>query len=290
MNFYLLDDDQNILTILKLVIGQNGLGNVVGSAESPLDALEDLRYCTPDIVIVDLLMPDMDGITFVKKAKVGCPTLSFVMLSQVSSKEMIAEAYEAGVSFFIQKPINATEVCRVLKLVADNLTMRRTFDQVHSLLSGAPSPTEPIKSAVQTNPTVKEEGNGMKRLYTVLGKLGITGETGSNDIIGIISFMLDQAGDCSNMTTNDLFSQVGNPKAVEQRLRRTIGAGMVNLASIGLEDYDNEVFRELANTLYGFDQIRREMDHIRGKSLSHGKISIKGFLNALYFYCAQGNS
>ena len=58
-------------------------------------------------MIVDLLMPVMDGITFVKQASKLYPELVFIMLSQVAAKDMISSAYESGIEFFIQKPINS---------------------------------------------------------------------------------------------------------------------------------------------------------------------------------------
>ena len=67
MKFYLIDDDQNILNILKLIIKNRNLGEICGTSLNPADALEDLKYIQPDIIIVDLLMPIMDGIHFVKR-------------------------------------------------------------------------------------------------------------------------------------------------------------------------------------------------------------------------------
>ena len=114
MKIYLIDDDASVCNILKIIIQQKKLGEVCGTASNGMDALEDLAYVSPDIVVVDLLMPIMDGINFVRKAKEQYPDISYVMLSQVSSKEMISQAYECGVTFFIQKPVNGMEVVRVL--------------------------------------------------------------------------------------------------------------------------------------------------------------------------------
>ena len=65
MKFYLIDDDKNVLHILKRIIRDRGLGEIAGTAENGVDALTDLPLINPDIVIVDLLMPEIDGITFV---------------------------------------------------------------------------------------------------------------------------------------------------------------------------------------------------------------------------------
>ena len=82
----------------------------------------------------------------------------------------------------------------------------------------------------------------------------------------------------------DRFSD--SPKAMEQRIRRAAMAGMVNLANLGIEDYSNDTFTEYAGTLYHFEQVRREMDCIRGKTTLHGRVSVKKFLYALAALCA----
>ena len=150
MRIYLIDDDSAVLSVLRLLIEDGGLGTVVGSSQSAVDALEDLRTCGADIVLVDLLMPEMDGITFVQKARQQFPELHFVMLSQVTSKEMVGEAYQSGVDFFIVKPINGVEVTSVLSRVDELLTMERTMRQVRSLMqldrpAAKPEPARPAR-------------------------------------------------------------------------------------------------------------------------------------------------
>lgn len=93
----------SVCNILKIIIQQKKLGDGLWNRLKWYDALEDLAYVSPDIVVVDLLMPIMDGINFVRKAKEQYPDISYVMLSQVSSKEMISQAYECGVTFLLFK-------------------------------------------------------------------------------------------------------------------------------------------------------------------------------------------
>ena len=61
MKIYLIDDDASVCNILKIIIQQKKLGEVCGTASNGMDALEDLAYVSPDIVVVDLLMPIMQG-------------------------------------------------------------------------------------------------------------------------------------------------------------------------------------------------------------------------------------
>lgn len=286
MLFYLIDDDPAVLNILRMIIEDSNCGSVCGTASSGSDALEDLKYMRPQIVIVDLLMPGMDGITFVRRAHERYPQLHFVMLSQVTAKDMVADAYTAGVDFFLSKPINSVEVVGVLRRVAQMLTMDQTLEQMRSLLQGggraaggAPIPSSP--------PPAEEEDRVQSTLNMVLHRLGISGDPACRDIAQVVGYLLSQDSSQPQDTVAQLCARFSDsPKAMEQRIRRAATAGMVNLANLGIEDYSNDTFTEYAGTLYHFEQIRREMDCIRGKSTGHGRVSVKKFLYALAALCS----
>lgn len=281
MKLYLIDDDPNILNILKIIIQTRNLGEICGICSSPVDALEDLKYINPDIVVVDLLMPGMDGISFVKKASAEHRDIAFIMLSQVSNKDMISSAYESGVEFFIQKPINAIEVESVLTKVSQSLAMKRTLSGMQSLFLSQMQDMMP-KAA----PAAATEPVHIRKVKDILQRLGIIGEIGSKDIINVVDYMITHREAATDMTLTELCAQFSDtPKSVEQRIRRTANTAMVNLAHLGLEDYSNDTFIEYSNTLFNFEQIRREMDHIRGRTLKGGNVKIRNFLNALVSYC-----
>ena len=281
MKFYFVDDDKNIRTILKILVTERNLGECCGSSGNGDDALEDVAALHPDIIIVDLLMPDMDGISFVEKARKISPESACIMLSQVASKDLIAKAYESGIEFFIQKPLNAIEVESVIRKVLKTLSMHRTIGKVQSLFE-----TEFSENGRQSDNPSPQSENFQSRLTNVLQKLGIIGELGSKDIITLITWLHDRSEPLEQQTLGRLLSQFSeNPKSVEQRIRRAASTGLVNLAHLGLEDYSNDVFTEFSNTLYNFEQVRREMDYIRRKSDKHGNVKIRSFLNALFSYC-----
>lgn len=284
MKFYLIDDDKNILNILKLIIRDRKLGEICGNASNGTDALEDIAQIHPDIIIVDLLMPEMDGIAFVKRARPLLPDTAFIMLSQVASKDMIADAYANGVEFYIQKPINSIEVESVVKKVSASLAAQRTLKQVHNIFKDNIS----MYAAPAATSSEASEKAHIIKLRNVLQKLGIIGEKGSRDIISLVDYLIEHGERVGDATLNELCSNFSdNPKSVEQRIRRTANTGMVNLANLGLEDYSNEIFTTYASSLYNFEQVRREMDYIRGKSSRHGNVKIKNFLNALVLECLK---
>ena len=283
MQIYLIDDDAAVRSVLRLLIEDGSLGTIAGCSDNAMDALEDLREIHPDIVLVDLLMPGMDGIEFVREAKVRWPELRFVMLSQVTSKDMVAEAYAAGVDFFISKPVNSVEVASVLTKVSQLLAMDRTMRQVRSLVQVA-APAGPAPSAAKAPENHLSSAQQTVR-HNVLHRLGLSGDPAYGDIVQIIGYLTGQGRE-EQATVSQLCSRFSSsPKAMEQRIRRAANAGMVNLANLGIEDYANDTFTEYAGTLYNFEQVRKEMDCIRGRSSTHGKISVKRFLYALAALC-----
>ncbi len=69
-------------------------------------------------------------------------------------------------------------------------------------------------------------------------------------------------------------------------MRRSIAIGMSNIANLGLEDYMNETFIEYSNSLFNFEQVRLEMEYIRGgKAKKGGSINVKKFIVGLISYC-----
>ncbi|MGL4730082.1 MAG: response regulator [Clostridium sp.] len=282
MNFFLIDDDINVINILKLIIENRKLGTIIGYSTNGIDGLDDVETLKPDIVIVDLLMPLMDGISLVNKCKEKKLNTAFIMLSQVSSKDMIGKAYESGIEFFIQKPVNAIEVENVILKVSKTITINRTFDKMQTLFINEISPNISTEKSQSDDPKEKDY---ISKCKIVLQKLGILGELGSKDILALVEYLTESNESVYDYTLSNLCKKFTNsPKSMEQRIRRAASAGMINLANLGLEDYMNESFNEYSNTLYNFEQVKKEMDYIRGKNPNGGKTNIKKFLNALMFY------
>ncbi|WP_142413548.1 response regulator [Hathewaya massiliensis] len=280
MKIFIVEDDINVVRILKIIIENKELGEVVGSSLNGIDGLKQISILKPDIVIVDLLMPGKDGITLVSEAKKILPNIQFIMLSQVTNKEMVTKAYESGIEFYINKPVNAIEVERVLRNLIQSIEMNRTLSKIQSMFNSN-------DTVVESNPMPKEKEH-IGKLKLLMQRVGIMGEIGSDDIINIVDFLISNNKSMSDYTMKELCSMFSdNPKSVEQRIRRTANVGMINLANLGLEDYMNEIFVEYSNGLYNFQQIKKEMDYIRGKSKIRGKISIKKFMNGLVFYCEK---
>jgi two-component system response regulator YcbB len=275
MKIYIIEDDENIIRILEKIIIDTNLGDIIGKADNGNSGIDEIERFRPDIVLVDLLMPGKDGITLVREAKMIYPDIQYIMISQVSSKDMIAKAYQSGIEYYISKPIDAIEVQTVINKVKEKINMNKKLSQIQSLFSSEPQ-------NIKTEHPKFENLEGVKR---VMQRIGLIGEAGSQDILDIAKYLMDTNKSMSDFTIKELCSQfTDNPKTMEQRIRRTATVGMVNLANIGIEDYMNEIFTEYSNGLYNFEQLKIEMDFIRGKTKKRGKVNIKKFLDGMVYY------
>lgn len=107
---------------------------------------------------------------------------------------------------------------------------------------------------------------------------------GSEDIIAVVMHLLESKENINDITLKELCSRLSDsPKSMEQRIRRAAASGMINIANLGLEDYMNETFTEFANSLYSFEQVKKEMDFARGLTEQRGTVNLKQFLQGLVF-------
>ncbi len=268
MRFYLVDDDIMVIRILENIIEEAELGDVVGHSTESEAAIQDIIMKKPDIVLVDMLMPIKDGTRVVSEVRSQAESIYFIMISQVSTKNMISKAYTAGIEFYINKPINKIEVVSVIKRVKEKITLEKNFKIIESMVSGG---------GIESKPRVKD--SQLRNIRVVFSKLGIMGEKGGEDILLICRYMLDNGLNNFDFKVKDICDMLSeNPKAMEQRVRRAINKGLINIASVGIEDYMNENFTRYSNSLYDFENVKAEMDYIRGKRDSGGKISVKRFI------------
>ncbi len=270
MRLYILDDDISVVKIIENLIEEYNLGDVIGTSTCSDHAVEEILHKAPDIVIVDLLMPNVDGNHLVKTIKETNPNIHFIMISQVSNKAMVSKAYQSGVSFYIHKPLNRIEIKMVLENLIKQIELENNFKIIEKMFHGISHKDH--KGSGKVDQT--------KRIRGVFSRLGIMGEKGGEDIVVICEYMIDHEISSFDFKVRDICELLSdNPKAMEQRLRRAINRGLINLANVGIEDYMNENFMRYSNSLYDFENIKAEMDFIRGKRANGGKISVKKFID-----------
>lgn len=112
----IVDDAAFMRMMIKDILTKNGY-NVVGEAENGAKAIEKYKELSPDLVIMDITMPEIDGIQAVKEIKKIDSNAKIVMCSAMGQQAMVIEAIQAGAKDFIVKPFQADRVLEAVKKV-----------------------------------------------------------------------------------------------------------------------------------------------------------------------------
>ena len=110
------DDAAFMRVMIKDILTKNGY-DVAGEAENGLKAVEKYNETKPDLVMMDITMPEMDGIQALKKIKAIDANASVVMCSAMGQQAMVIEAIQSGAKDFIVKPFQAERVLEAVKKV-----------------------------------------------------------------------------------------------------------------------------------------------------------------------------
>ena len=103
MKVMLIDDSKTMRNIQKAVLKQLGYTQIEEACDGQ-DALSKIGAFEPDLVLVDWNMPNMDGLTFVKKFRQADKTTPLIMVTTETERSRVVEAIKAGVNNYVVKP------------------------------------------------------------------------------------------------------------------------------------------------------------------------------------------
>ena len=112
----LVDDAEFMRLVVKDVLTKNGF-EVVAEAENGREAIEKYREVLPDLIIMDVTMPDMDGIEAMKEIRREYPEAKAVMCSAMGQEAVVLEAMRSGAATFVVKPFNSDLLIRTINKV-----------------------------------------------------------------------------------------------------------------------------------------------------------------------------
>lgn len=115
-NILICDDAAFMRMMIKDILTKNGY-NVAGEAENGAKAVEKYNELKPDLVLMDITMPEMDGIQALKNIKAADPNATVIMCSAMGQQAMVIESIQAGARDFIVKPFQADRVLEAVKKV-----------------------------------------------------------------------------------------------------------------------------------------------------------------------------
>ena len=115
-NILICDDAAFMRMMIKDILTKNGY-NIAGEAENGAKAVEKYAELKPDLVLMDITMPEMDGIEALKKIKETDPNAVVIMCSAMGQQAMVIESIQSGAKDFIVKPFQADRVLEAVQKV-----------------------------------------------------------------------------------------------------------------------------------------------------------------------------
>jgi len=115
-----VDDSAFMRNILKKILSSTNKYVVVGEASNGKEAIEKAKELKPDLITMDIVMPELDGIEATRRIKKEFPDIKIVMCTSVDQEKKMIEAIEAGADGYIVKPFQAPKILEQLnKLFPD---------------------------------------------------------------------------------------------------------------------------------------------------------------------------
>ena len=119
----IVDDAKVARMVLRKILEKAGC-KVVAEATNGLDAVEKYKQLGPDIVTMDIVMPEMDGIESTREIKKIDPNAKVIITSTMHQKDLLQQAFDAGASSYVVKPYENDRILRTI----DNVFHGKAID------------------------------------------------------------------------------------------------------------------------------------------------------------------
>lgn len=114
INVMVVDDSAFMRNMLKNIIAEAG-SQVVGEAADGQEAIDKFDQLQPNLVFMDIMMPNLNGVEALKGIITKSKGAKIVMCTSVGQQKVIDEAVEAGASDFVVKPFQKEDIINILK-------------------------------------------------------------------------------------------------------------------------------------------------------------------------------
>jgi DNA-binding NtrC family response regulator len=166
----IVDDERNIQLTLSRALSMEGY--TVELAGGGREALDKIAALTVDVVVMDVRMPDLDGLTVLERARETRPDLPFVIMSGHGSIETVRSAFKLGAFDYLEKPI--TEKEKLLAAVKNALALRTLREENAQLRREAG-----LSEMVGGGPAMQRLFELVRRAAPSEGRVLVTGENGT---------------------------------------------------------------------------------------------------------------
>ncbi len=180
MKLLIVDDEKRLRDLFKILC--EGAGYEVETAESPSKALQIIEQNTFDIAFIDVRMPEMDGITLMKRLRETHPSLEVIIITAHGSIETAVDAMREGAADFIQKPFGSDELQAAIERTTRFHQINHQLRETENELTRVRHERESMRDDVFVG-----ESSAVKTVLDMVDKLAanekvnvlITGESGT---------------------------------------------------------------------------------------------------------------
>ena len=120
----IVDDNERMVNLLEDILKEDADIEVVGKSDNGMDALEMIKGKEPDVVLLDLIMPKLDGLGVMEKVRKDTEfkkSPSFIVITAIGQEGVTESAFELGANYYIMKPFdNNMVLSRIKQLKGDN--------------------------------------------------------------------------------------------------------------------------------------------------------------------------
>lgn len=175
INVLVVDDSPFSVAMLSNILTRNGF-NVVGGANCLEEAEKMVSELKPDVVTMDMTMPDNDGLVCTKAIRKINPDVKVIIVSSMMDDEIIREAKKANVCGYLQKPVDEEELALLINRIMAEEELFVELENLYQTIFKE-GMTDSLNKLFKTVPTFKEESSGNKKqssrgISVVIGIVG----------------------------------------------------------------------------------------------------------------------
>lgn len=285
-NILIISNDPVATNFISHIIEENDLGRVSFNSPKNAGISDEIIYSNPAVIIIDYILPYCRCSHIIKKALENSYNGRFIVLTDEYTDDVLEDSYSSGAFFVIRKPVNYYEVLSILNYLMTYHQLEQSVLKINGIIENI--------DRVDIREPIPYIENNHDKIINIFSDIGIIGELAVDDLLVLIDNVMKYKEKFNNnqYLLQDMYKQIArkqsskksskiSPNTIEQRIRRAIQKSLSNIAEIGVDDYGNPIFSEYSTTLFDFQQVRQEMNYIKGRSNIPGKINIKKFIEGV---------